>query len=158
VTVPGALFQSVIQSQENIDRDLDLALRRLQQMPEVDSQRIAVAGFCFGGTQAMHLGIRNGEVALTAIFYGSNPVTDAGVLGSLGARGPVLAIYGEKDRLVSPQNVAAFEQALRTRGVEALFHRFPGQGHAFVDSGSIRVPGPAADAWELLRQFLRTYL
>ncbi|TVR74748.1 MAG: alpha/beta hydrolase [Spirochaetaceae bacterium] len=158
VTIPGALFQMLTTSADRIDRDLDRAFLRLRDVPEVDPDRIAVVGFCFGGTQAMRLGMRNEELYATAIFYGGNPISDRSEVGHLGARGPVLGVYGAKDRTISEDRVTAFEGALREAGVEHEFHIFPEEGHAFVTSSSIRRSRAAADAWDLLRGFLRRHL
>lgn len=158
VTVPGAFFLRLTAPVDRIDSDLDRALLRLRDVPEVDPDRVALVGFGFGGTQAMRLGIRREDPAAVAVFYGADPVTDRREVGRLGTRGPVLGIYGERDRTIPEHRINAFQAALREAGVEEEFHLFPDQGHAFVSSASIRRQGAAAVAWDLLRGFLRRHV
>lgn len=159
VRVPGALMVRALTPQHQIDRDLDRALQRLLAVEDVDPQRIAVAGFCFGGTQAMRIAVRTEEVRATAIFYGGGPITDGNELGLLGSGGPVLGIYGADDRTIRNDDVSTFEDLLNRAGVKTEFHLFENVGHAFVRPDTIRVPGSsAAIAWDRFRQFLRREL
>jgi carboxymethylenebutenolidase len=150
---PRALYQSITASAERVSTDLDSVLRALRSDPLVDPQRIAVMGFCFGGTQALAYSLsRPDAVAATAVFYGSVG-DDAEALARL--RGPVLGIFGESDHLIPLTSVAAFEGALMASGTPHRIEVFPGVGHAFVTS----VEGIASDpiqaaAWGMLRDFL----
>jgi carboxymethylenebutenolidase len=155
VSVPGALLQTLLSPQNRIDRDLDQALEHLRAMESVDPARIAVAGFCFGGTQAMKLGIRHDWIRATAIFYGSGIVTDRDAIGSLGAGGPVLGIFGEEDRSIPLEKITAFEAALKSHGVDATIRVFPDVGHGFVHPQAVIAGGIAREAWNLFRIFLR---
>ena len=68
VSVPGALALSAMTPTDRIDRDIDRALDELAALPDVDPERIAVAGFGFGAVRAMGLGGRRADIAATAIF------------------------------------------------------------------------------------------
>jgi hypothetical protein len=57
--VPGALFLTFTQDIEDIHGRIDRAYNAMLNDPMVDPDRTAVAGFCFGGRQAMMLGIRD---------------------------------------------------------------------------------------------------
>lgn len=150
---PRALYQSITTSSERVAEDLDAVLRALRDDPRVDPERIAVIGFCFGGTQALAYSlVRPDAVAATGVFYGSVS-DDAEALGRL--RGPVLGVFGETDTLIPLAEVAAFEAALVAAGAPHQVEVFPGVGHAFVTS----VEGIASDpvqgaAWGMLRGFL----
>lgn len=154
VSIPGALVQMATIPQSQIDGDLDRALAELRSLPDVDPARIAVAGFCFGGTQAMRIGSRTEDIAATAIFYGGGPFTEADQLGALGSAGPVLGIWGGKDRTIPLEAVEQFETLLAARGVDVRFTVYEQMGHAFVDPQSIREGGEPAAAWDSFRQFL----
>ena len=154
VSVPGALALMAMTGADRIDRDIDRALDELSALPEVDPQRIAVAGFCFGGTQAMRLGNRRADIAATAIFYGGGPFTTADEIDLLGRSGPVLGIYGAEDRSISTDDVALFESLLLDADVDARITIYDGVGHAFVDPIRIAVDPVAATAWDRFRLFL----
>ena len=158
VTMPGALVQMALSRNANITADLDLAFRQLQAIPEVDPQRVAIVGFCFGGTQAMNAGVRHADPATVGIFYGGGPITDADELGHLGSAMPVFGAYGRDDRTISLDDVQTFSRLLEDQGepVEVLI--YDGVGHAFVNPQSLRGNSTAARAWRDLREFLAEHI
>jgi len=140
--------------QEEINADLDAGFAYLAGLPGVDPARIGAVGFCFGGTQALRLGIRNPDLAANVIFYGSGLVTDSSQLRNLGANGPVLGIFGEQDRSIPLEEVYGFEQALQDRSILYRVSIYPDVGHAFVTPQSLSVPGAAQQAWREMLTFL----
>ncbi len=154
VSVPGALVQMALTPDEQVRRDVDRALRELRALPRVDPDRVGVVGFCFGGTQAMHLGARNADLAATVILYGNGPITDEAELGSLGSSGPVLGIYGGQDRTIPLDDVRRFEALLDETEGRAVISVYDDGRHAFVNSETIHNGAPAADAWDEVRRFL----
>ncbi len=139
---------------EQIAADLDAALRFLRSHPQSDPRRVASVGFCFGGTQAMFQGTRRPELAATVIFYGPGPIGDTAALGSMGKSGPVLGIYGEQDSSIPAAQVQAFENALKSRGLDYTITVYPGVGHAFVKSNTYRNGAAAEQAWKQMVAFL----
>lgn len=134
--------------------DLDAALAYLRSRPNVNPDKVASLGFCFGGSQSMHMGTRRPELAAVVILYGGGPITDAQKLGSLPSAGPVLGIYGEQDGSIPVSQVRAFEQAMKDRGVSATVTIYPGVGHAFVKSSAYASGGAPQQAWEQVVGFL----
>jgi len=144
--------------QEQIAADLDAAFDYLSSRDDVDSSRVAVQGFCFGGTQSMYMGTRNPDLAAVVIFYGSGPITEADKLGSMKQAGPVLGIYGQEDSNIPVTQVRQFETAMNARGVEHTVTVYPGVGHAFVKSSTYNDGGTAQKAWEQMVGFLNKTL
>ncbi len=143
---------------EQIAADLDAALDFLRSHPQVDADRVASMGFCFGGTQSMYMGTRNPELAGVVIFYGGGPIQDAAQLGSMKDAGPVLGIYGKEDGGIPVEQVRKFEDAMEARGVENTITIYPGVGHAFVKSNTYRSGGAPQQAWNQMVNFLKTTL
>ncbi len=139
---------------EQIAADLDAALDFLRSHPQVESDRVASLGFCFGGTQSMYMGTRNPELAAVVIFYGSGPIQDADQLGSMREAGPVLGIYGKEDGGIPVEQVRNFEDAMDARGVENTITIYPGVGHAFVKSDTYQAGGAPEQAWKQVVSFL----
>jgi carboxymethylenebutenolidase len=156
--VPRAIWLTVTTPREQIAADLDAAYSYLAGLEMVDPQRIGAVGFCFGGTQALRLGIRNPGLAANVIFYGSGLITDPAMLGNLGKNGPVLGIFGEMDNSIPLEEVKLFDQALAALGVEHTITIYPQVGHAFVQEDNIFRPGPAQDAWQQMLAFLKDNL
>ncbi len=137
-----------------IASDLDAALEYLKTNSRVDANRVAVLGFCFGGTQAMYMGTRRADLAGVVIFYGSGPITDEGSLGVMKEAGPVLGIYGAEDGNIPVAQVEGFRAALNARAVENTIQIYPGVGHAFVKSTTFQNGAQAEQAWNQMVAFL----
>ena len=121
----------------------------LESQPGVDG-RIAVTGFCFGGTYSFALVAADPRVRAAVPWYGSAPPPeDIARIAS-----PVLAIYGSIDeRLMAalPEVTAAMADS----GVDFTPKVYEGAKHAFFnDTGSNYDRDAAADAWSLALEFL----
>ncbi|WP_455382331.1 dienelactone hydrolase family protein [Salinispira pacifica] len=143
---------------QQIASDLDAALDFLKKQANVDPARVAVQGFCFGGSQAMYMGTRRPDLAAVAIFYGSGPITDAAKLGAMKEAGPVLGIYGAEDGNIPVSQVQGFRKALNEKGVTNTIEIYPGVGHAFVKSNTYQNGEQAQKAWNQLISFLNANL
>ena len=122
----------------------------LEAEPGIDG-RIAVLGFCFGGTYAFALAAADPRVRAAVPFYGSAPSAD----GIARIEAPVLAFYGQHDeRLIDalPGVEAAFSDA----GREFTATVYPDVGHAFFNDTNPHAynAADAQDAWEKATAFL----
>ena len=118
--------------------------------------KVATLGWCFGGGQSLRASLNDPkDVDATVMYYGP-PETDPAKLKKL--RGPVLGIWGNKDKGIPPEKVAAFDKALTEAGVKHEFHPYDAD-HAFANPSGGRYNGEAAkDAWEKTRKFLASVL
>ena len=154
--LPRAIYQVISSKPENINTDLDSVYAWLESQPDVDSDRIAIAGFCYGGRTALAYSLHNNQLAATVIFYGS-PETDSAILKSL--PGPVLGIFGGADQSIPVEQVNAFDAALTEAGVLHEITIYEGQPHAFVkDAQSIQAGGAQREAWNQMLDFLEENL
>jgi len=156
--IPRAIWLVVTTPQDEIRLDIDAGYQYMASLPQVSADRIGAVGFCFGGTQVMHLGTRNPDLAANVIYYGNGPITDPQALGVMGQSGPVLGIYGEQDTGIPLDEVRGFEQALQSRGISHQVTVYPDVGHAFVHMDTLSVPGPAQEAWNQMLVFLEQAL
>lgn len=157
-SVAGAISLNRNTSEEQIFGDLDAALAYLRDHEAVDPDRVATMGFCFGGRQAMHLGIRNQGLAAVVTLYGSGLVTDREMLGYLPENDPILGIFGEDDRSIPLSEVDAFGDALASEGADVTITVYPDVGHAFVKSSTFGNDGQAGEAWAQIVAFLEQAL
>lgn len=154
--VPRGIYQVVATPPTQVFADLDAVFAWLATQPEVQPDRIAVMGFCFGGGSALRYSLQNEQLAATVIFYGS-PLSDTAALRAL--PGPVLGIFGEADASIPQEQVKAFETALTELGIEHQVSVYPGQPHAFVKSvDGIQAGGAQGEAWAEFVAFLHTHL
>ncbi|WKZ35113.1 MAG: dienelactone hydrolase family protein [Anaerolineales bacterium] len=154
--IPRAIYQVSTTKPEQVNADLDTVYAWLEAQPAVDSSRIAIIGFCYGGRTALAYSLHNNQLAATVVFYGS-PETDPAVLKNL--PGPVLGIFGGADQSIPLENVTAFETALTQAGVQHEITIYPDQPHAFVqDMAGIRAGGAQGQAWAQMLKFLGVHL
>lgn len=150
--IPRAIYQVISSKPENVNADLDSVYSWLESKPDVDTNRIAIAGFCYGGRASLVYSLHNDRLAATVIFYGS-PETDADVLKNL--PGPVLGIFGGADQSIPVEQVDAFDRALTQANVPHEITIYDGQPHAFVqDAEGIESGGAQAEAWNQMLAFL----
>ena len=134
-------------------------LAELKSFPQVDPDRLAVIGYCFGGTAALELARSGADLRGTVSFHGGldTPVpADASKI-----KGMVLALHGADDPHVPPAQVAAFQQEMRTAKVDWQMIYYGGAVHSFTNpkSGNDPSKGVAynekADrrSWEAMKQF-----
>jgi dienelactone hydrolase len=134
-------------------------LNKLAGFPEVDADRLAVIGYCFGGTAALELARSGANLRGTVSFHGGldTPVP----ADALKIRGKVLALHGADDTFVPPPQVAAFQQEMRLAKVDWQMIYYGGAVHSFTNpkSGNDPTKGVAynekADrrSWEAMKQF-----
>jgi len=154
--IPRAIYQVISAKTDNINTDLDSVYAWLASQPDVDSNRIAIVGFCYGGRTSLVYSLHNNQVAATVIFYGS-PQNDPRVLKNL--PGPVLGIFAGEDQSIPVEQVNAFDIALTQSGVAHEITIYEGQPHAFVrDAEAIRAGGAQGEAWNQMLVFLETNL
>jgi carboxymethylenebutenolidase len=123
----------------------------LEAQPDVDG-RLAVLGFCFGGTYSFALAAADPRIRSAVPFYGQPPETAdlARILC------PVLAFYGETDeRLI--ESLPEVTENMHAAGVDFASHVYENAGHAFFnDTNPVMYRADvAADAWSRTIAFLR---
>lgn len=82
----------------------------------VDAARVAAIGFCFGGMAVLELARSGAPVAAVASFHGL--LTSAAPARPGEVRARVLAATGALDPLAPPEDVAAFQEEMRTAGAD----------------------------------------
>ncbi len=148
--------------------DIRAARDALAARPEVDCERIAVAGFCQGGGFALIAGTQAGFSA-AAVNYGEVPADCSRLDGVC----PVVASYGGKDRVVGRKMAARLERHLAALGVSHDVKTYEEAGHSFfsqVDGWQgwlARIPTPMAvgydeaaarDAWDRMLSFFDAHV
>jgi len=118
--------------------------------------RVAVAGFCFGGTYSFTLAAKEPRLRAAVPFYGTCDFSEE-ELGRINC--PVLAFYGEEDKALVDK-LPLVKARMFGAGVDFEAVVYPGTGHAFFnDSTPIRYDADAAtDSWKRTLAFLEQSL
>jgi dienelactone hydrolase len=112
-------------------RDLALAgLDVLLQQAPTDSSRVAVIGYCFGGTVALELGRAGADVKAIVGFHPG--LTNVRPNDSRNIVGEVLMFIGDADPIVDVAQRHAFEAEMRASGVAWQVHVYGNVEHSFT--------------------------
>jgi len=148
-----ALVQETRGDMDEVIANLDAATAFLKARPDVTG-RVGAMGWCFGGGIALSFGLDGANHDATAIFYGSL-VDDPDVLASIDHE--VYGTFARLDTGPAPEQVAAFETALRAAGIDHDLHIYDDVGHGFwlrIDEDPEVRTAPALDAWQRLKAYL----
>ena len=111
------------------DRLLGVLGSALEQ-EEIDDERVAAIGFCFGGQNALDLARTGADIAGAASFHG---LFDAPGLPPQRITAKIAAYHGWDDPLVTPEAVVALATELTEAGADWQIHAFGHVGHGFTN-------------------------
>jgi len=117
---------------KNTEKSFMEAIKVFQANEKVDGQKLAVAGYCFGGAVALEMARRNvGNIKMVASYHGDlTPIVTKPVEN---IRARVLIFNGGADPMVSKQNVDKARQKLRDAKVRFKFINYKDAKHAFTN-------------------------
>ncbi|MDP2668847.1 MAG: dienelactone hydrolase family protein [bacterium] len=119
--------------------------------------KIAVWGFCFGGSIAFKSAVANLDAGAYVIYYGSMITDSETVLKKI--QKPVLGIFGAEDKSIPSTKVETMKNVLTGLGKPNEIYIYAGAGHAFANEECENYNAEAArDAWEKTMAFLKKYL
>ena len=113
-TEAGQLASQVRNNPNTAISNMKSAVQYLKNQNNVDKNKIASMGWCFGGAMSLQFAL-NEKLAATVIYYG-NLETNATKLSVI--KWPVLGIFGTKDTSIPVETVKKFEAALNEVGIE----------------------------------------
>jgi carboxymethylenebutenolidase len=142
---------------EQTEKDLRGAVQHLLNEEAVEGDSVGTVGFCMGGALSLYGASKNPQVGACVVFYGIHPKVEPDFDN---LRAPVLGIFAEKDKSVTPDAVRALEETMRGHGKSIETHTYPGTDHAFFNDTRPEVydADAAADAWRRTLAFLRAHL
>ena len=143
---------------DRILRDLKAAYAYLQGRKDVKAAKIGAVGWCMGGRWTLALATEEPKLAAAVAYYGAPP-TEPAAIASIKA--PILGNFGGDDKGPAPDQVRAFEAAMKAAGKTIDVKIYDGAGHAFANVnnpwGGYREPA-AKDAWARTVAWLAKYL
>lgn len=134
---------------------LDACFEHLYALKEAD-QRVAITGFCFGGTYTYGMAVREPRLKLALPFYGhANYNVDELRMITC----PVRAFYGEKDENLMA-SLPELKQKMKAAAVDYEAKVYPDCGHAFFNDTNKFAYNEAAatDAWKQVLDYLQQFV
>jgi dienelactone hydrolase len=130
----------------------------LRGVEQVDPDKLAAIGYCFGGATVMQMAYAGTDLDGVVSFHGSLPPAPDGA----DIKASVLAAHGYQDGFVPPEKVAAFEQSLADVGADWQLVVYGDARHGFTnpDAGSYGIEMVQHDehadkrSWALMQTFL----
>ncbi len=131
----GKFMTAVVSNMDLAKARFESALEQLKNHPNVDSEKIGVVGYCFGGTMALSMANAGYDLDGVAAFHAGLglPIMPEGE-GSVKAK--VLVANGAEDPWVSEQQVADFKAVMDGAGVDYTYVSYEGAKHAFTNKGA----------------------
>ena len=156
----GRMAGAVRGNPEIVRSRVRAALEVLRRDETVDPDRIAIIGYCFGGTVALEAA-RMGEPFVGVVsFHGGLASSVPAEQRKLTAK--VLVLHGADDPAVPPAQVAAFEDEMRAAKADWQLVKYGGALHAFTNpeaggpgnTTSRYDPAAARRSWRHMADFL----
>jgi dienelactone hydrolase len=116
------------------------AMKALTARPEVDGDRIAAIGFCFGGTMSFELALTGANLRAAVGFHSGLQVTSPGDAKNI--KGKVMALLGADDPGIPADQRAAFEQLMREGGVDWQMMLYGGVVHSYTNPEADKMGQP----------------
>lgn len=112
---------------EGVLADLDAAADYGKKLP-AGNGKIAVAGFCWGGSKSFAFAAHRKDLSAAFVFYGTGPTDVSGVTA------PVYGFYGGNDARVDA-TIPDTTKAMKAAGKKYDPVTYEGAGHGFMRAG-----------------------
>lgn len=123
-------MQQITANVDNWQRRANAGLEQLKGLEQVDPDRLAAIGYCFGGSTVMQIAYAGMDVKGVASFHGGLPPATEEQQKNIKAS--ILVAHGDADGFVPPERVNAFKQALDAAGADWEMNVYGGARHAFT--------------------------
>jgi dienelactone hydrolase len=138
---------------------INAALGALKARKEVNPAKIAVIGYCFGGTTALELGRSGAEVAGIVSFHGG--LATPAPQDAKNIKAKILACHGADDPNVPMSELEAFIEEMKAGKVNYQVNIYGGAVHTFTNPAAGNDPSTGsayneqADrrSWEEMKNF-----
>ncbi|TRO66699.1 dienelactone hydrolase family protein [Christiangramia sabulilitoris] len=139
---------------DQVTADLNAAYEYISKDP-ASTGKVAVVGFCWGGSQTFRYATSNPDITSAHVFYGTAP-TGPELISKISA--PVYGYYGGNDNRVN-STLEETEELMEAARKKFEYVIYEDAGHAFMRSGHMEDALPANrkahnEAWERLLKLL----
>lgn len=157
------LMQPFMDDRSLLQRRMTLALDRVRDLEQVDAERIAAIGFCFGGLCVLDLARTGEDLCGVVSFHGL--LTPPGNTHGNRIKAKVLMLHGHDDPLVPSDDVRAVQDEMTKAGADWQFHSYGHTMHAFTnpiandpDFGTVYQADADRRSWQSMKNFLEEVL
>jgi dienelactone hydrolase len=142
----------------------EAGLKVLKSQPNVDPDKLAAIGYCFGGSTCLELAYSGADLKAVATFHAALPKPTEAEAKAI--KGRLLICHGEADFFIKPEDVKAFRAALDTAKVKYEFVGYKDVFHSFTVPGADKhmIKGMKydmkadADSWDRMKKLFKETL
>ena len=157
------LMNSVAKDRSHLLERLLSTLATLKTQPEVDPNRVAALGYCFGGLCVLDLARADAPLRGVISLHGIFSAPEGAPTPAIHAK--VLVLHGFEDPMATPEQGIALAQELTQRGADWQLHCYGATLHACTNPegngkafGAVFNPLTDERGWRLARDFLSEVL
>lgn len=154
------LMTPFLEDRELLLNRVKAALDSLKTLDFVDTNKIAVIGFCFGGLCALDIA-RSGEDVKGAVSVHGLFVKPENLYKDVTIKAQVLALHGYDDPMVLPKDVNGFCEEMTKAKADWQLHIYGNAKHAFTNPsandhklGTVYDEKIANRSWRLIDDFI----
>lgn len=126
----GALVQPFYNDPQMTKQRFDAALAKLKTYSQVDTNKIAAIGYCFGGSVVLNMAKLGDNLKGVVSFHGGlqgvQPNKDL-------IKADILVCHGASDPFVPQPQVDQFRRQMDSAGISYTFKPYAGATHAFTN-------------------------
>lgn len=153
-----ALMTPLLESPDVLQARLAASLDAVTAIDGVDSSRVGVIGFCFGGLCALLMARMGLPLKAAVSFHG---LLKVGPPLSTKPRAKMMILHGQDDPMAPPTDVAAFAEEMKRVDADWELHAYPKVVHAFTNSaandpsfGTVYNADADRRSWAAMKRFL----
>lgn len=131
-----AFMEEATKDPQVVAARFDAGMDVLKQQPQVDPEKTAAFGYCFGGGVALNMARAGRDLDAVVTFHASlQPVGEPARQGEV--KPAILVLTGGKDPMIPPEQVKKFQEEMKDAGANVKVVVYPDAQHSFTN--------PAAD-------------
>jgi carboxymethylenebutenolidase len=146
---------------DTVQQDVAAAVAWLRSPDGASCSAVFTVGFCFGGRHSWLAAAAGHGLSGAVGFYGGpGPFADGSPGPTQRAQAfaaPILGLMGGADEAITAEDVALFDEALETAGVEHELVTYPGAPHSFFDRKQEQFAAASDDAWGRVLEFIESH-
>jgi dienelactone hydrolase len=127
----GKFAAEVRKNKQDWQARAQAALKVLASQEQVDPDKLAAIGYCFGGSTCLELAYSGADLKAVATFHAALPAPTDEEAKAIKAR--ILINNGADDKFIPEKAISDFKTKLDAAKVKYQFENFPGAVHSFSE-------------------------
>ena len=126
-------MKTLLSDMKQTTQQLYAYLEALKDLKQTNSQQIASMGHCLGGALSLHLARIGADIGGAVSFHGSLRDLTSSSTYTSSTKTKMLVCHGEKDQMISSEQVQHFKKQMDSIGANYTFIGYPEAEHGFTN-------------------------